>query len=79
MITVEDLRRRMKDIEWNVDALALSEDMPLTDQGLDSLDMVTFYFKCEEWFGLKIPDADLPRLGSLRDCAGYLNSRLHGR
>ena len=75
VITLNQLREKMKEIDWEVDIDALDEASPLRDQGLDSLDMVTLFFFLEERFAIKIPENETVSLCSLKDIVGYLNSR----
>ncbi|MDA8239740.1 MAG: phosphopantetheine-binding protein [Nitrospiraceae bacterium] len=75
VITLNQLREKMKEIDWEVDSDTLDEASPLRDQGLDSLDMVTLFFFIEETFSVKISDSDSTHLASLRDIAEYLKSR----
>ncbi len=75
VITLNQLREKMKEIDWEVDSDTLDEASPLRDQGLDSLDMVTLFFFLEERFAIKIPENETVNLSSLKDIVGYLNSR----
>jgi acyl carrier protein len=43
------------------DAATIKDDVPLTDQGLDSLDMMNLYFQIEEQFQLKISEESLEK------------------
>jgi acyl carrier protein len=46
---------------YEFDAATLKDDVPLTEQGLDSLDMMNLYFQIEEQFQLKISEESLEK------------------
>lgn len=43
------------------------------DMGVDSLDMVQIIMKCEELFGLEIPDAVAEKFHTINDVVDYIN------
>lgn len=43
------------------------------DLGVDSLDMVQIIMKCEELFGLEIPDDVAEKFHTINDVADYIN------
>lgn len=47
------------DLGPEVDTQTLQDDVPLNEQGLDSLDTMNLYFQIEEQFKLKITDESL--------------------
>lgn len=49
------------DLSSEVNVQALKDDMPLGEQGLDSLDTMNLYFQIEERFKLKISDESLEK------------------
>lgn len=57
----DDLIRLIQalDLSPEIDPEALKEDIPLNEQGLDSLDTMNLYFQIEEQFKLKITDESL--------------------
>ncbi len=73
--TAAQLRELLKEIDWEISVDTIDESLPLRDQGLDSLDMVTLFFFLEEKFAIKIPESDAVGLISLKDVTRYLNSR----
>lgn len=74
-MTTTQLRELLKEIDWEITVDTIDEYLPLRDQGLDSLDMVTLFFFLEERFAIKIPESAAMDLISLRDITEYLNSR----
>ena len=57
------------------DASEIDLDVTLMNQGLDSIDFLQLYLAVEEEYGIKIPDADMPALGSVKDIATYTNAK----
>lgn len=74
-MTTTQLREMLKEIDWEIAVDTIDETLPLRDQGLDSLDMVTLFFFLEERFKIKISENVSVSLISLKDISGYLNSR----
>ncbi|MCP4689111.1 MAG: acyl carrier protein, partial [Desulfobacterales bacterium] len=64
---------RKNEIPIPVNALAL--DKPLTDQGVDSLDMTTILFAVEERFQLRIAEEDMDsgKLSSVNAIIEFVN------
>jgi acyl carrier protein len=60
----------------DVDVEALATDVPLTEQGLDSLDLMTVFLEIEETHGIRIPDEDYEGLRTVDEIAIYLTQRL---
>jgi acyl carrier protein len=50
-------------------------DITLMKQGLDSIDFLQLYLAVEEEYGIKIPDSDMPALGSVTDIVNYTNAK----
>lgn len=74
-MTTVQLREMLKEIDWEIAVDTIDETLPLRDQGLDSLDMVTLFFFLEEQLAIKIPEDDAVTLTSLKEITGYLDSR----
>ncbi len=74
--TVEIIKEAILEAEVlnNVDDLV--NDIPLSKQGCDSLDLVNVYMILEEKFGIKIPDEDLDQLLTIDGIIEYLNARV---
>lgn len=43
----------------------LQDDIPLSDQGLDSLEKITLFFNIEEVFNISVPDEDVDKAKTL--------------
>jgi acyl carrier protein len=56
-----------------VDPSALDPDLAFRDQfEIDSVDFLNFVIGLEKQLGRRIPEADFPRLSSLKGCLDYL-------
>jgi len=55
------------------DISEIKSNIPLIEQGIDSLDTWTVYLLLEEEFCIKIPDEDLNRVQTIDDIVKYTN------
>jgi len=78
MISTNDILDIMRDGETRIDIDELNHDERLTEQGLDSLDIISLLFALEELFQIKIPEEDIDqgKLNSINSIAEYLNTRI---
>jgi len=74
-ITVEVIRNIIETAETMADMDTLTNDVPLTDQEVDSLDMANIYLLIEEKLNVKILDKDIGGLNSVNDIVEYLNNK----
>jgi acyl carrier protein len=58
-------------------ALEFEDDVSITEQGVDSLDMLDFYLNIEETFNISIPDTDLDKVKSFNDLYKYLDEMIN--
>jgi len=72
-ISADKIRSVIKKADVDQKGTAFANDVPLRDQGLDSLDTFTIYLAIEEALNVTIPDDDLSRLQSIDDIVQYLN------
>lgn len=72
-ITILQLKEKLGNIDWDVNVDALNDELPLTDQGLDSLDIIDMLLCIEGEFSLKISNEDVIQLKSLNDYVAYIN------
>jgi acyl carrier protein len=54
----------------------IKSDVLLSEQGIDSLDIVNVYLSLEEKFGIKIPDEDLDRVQTIGAIVEYINNKM---
>ena len=73
-VTIDQLREIMIQAEITMKNPAeLDPEVPLRQQGIDSLDMATFVFFLEEALSITIPHTEYKRLGTLKSLADALN------
>lgn len=75
--TVENVKELIAEAEVLGDASEMKNDIPLRDQGIDSLDVVNIYLLLEEKFDIKIPDEDLSQVQTIDTIVNYVNSKLN--
>jgi acyl carrier protein len=63
-------------VELCDDTEKIDFDASLLNQGLDSIDFLRLYLAVEEEYGIKIPDEDMPSLGSVKQIVTYVNSNI---
>ncbi len=74
--TVENIKEVIAEAEVLGDVSNMVNDVPLRDQGIDSLDVVNVYLLLEEKFDVKIPDEDLSQVQTIDAIVEYINSKL---
>jgi acyl carrier protein len=65
-LIVQELKIEPNDVKVNAS---------FQDLGVDSLDMVQIIMKCEEQFGLEIPDDVAEKFHTINDVVDYINER----
>jgi len=74
--TVENIKEVIEQAEVLGDVSELQNDIKLSEQGVDSLDIVNIYLLIEEKFGVFISDEDLEQVKTIDDIIGYVNAKL---
>ena len=74
--TVENIKEVIEQAEVLGDVSELQNDIKLSEQGIDSLDIVNIYLLIEEKFGVFISDEDLEQVKTIDDIIGYVNAKL---
>lgn len=76
MATSQDILDIIQQNEIKVDLEELDHSQSLSEQGLDSLDIVTILFGIEEKFKIKIPEEDIngKQLSSINSIVLYINN-----
>ena len=79
MISANDILDILGEGDIRIDINELNHNESLTDQGLDSLDMISLLFALEERFQIKIPEQDIDqgKLNSINAIGEYLNTRIY--
>jgi len=73
------VRVALSNVAPEVDVAALDAARDLRDQiDIDSVDFLNFVIGLHKELGIEIPDADVPKLGTLNGCVAYLQSRMKG-
>ncbi|MFT5440709.1 MAG: acyl carrier protein [Alphaproteobacteria bacterium] len=72
----EDVIAAVREADIVSDPDALRDDMPLTDQGVDSLGLFNIILLLQEKYDLEIPDADIDAMDTIQAIIDYLNGRL---
>ncbi len=75
-VTREQVLAAIGEAKVGVDAAKLRDDVKLSEQGIDSLEIFNILLVMSEKFGLDIPDEDTEQLNTVRDILDYLNKRL---
>jgi acyl carrier protein len=61
--------------ELKIEPSSVKVNASFQELGVDSLDMVQIIMKCEEQFGLEIPDETAGDFHSINDVVDYINER----
>lgn len=74
--TVENVREVIAEADVLGDVNEMKTDIALSEQGIDSLDVVNVYLLLEEKFDVKIPDEDLDQVQTIDAIVEYINKQL---
>ena len=74
--TVENVKEVIAKADILGDVEEMQSDVELSEQGIDSLDVVNVYLLLEEKFDIKIPDEDLDAVKTIDDIVKYINTKL---
>ena len=74
-VTLKAIIKIVESAETMADMETLENDIPLTEQEVDSLDMANILLLIEEKYDIKIPDSDMNQIQSLDAIVSYLNSK----
>ena len=73
------VREALSNVAPEVDLDTIDPAKNLRDQiDIDSVDFLNFVIGLHKELGIEIPDADVPKLGTLNGCVAYLQSRMKG-
>ena len=73
--TVENVKEVIIEADVLGDASEMENDVALSEQGIDSLDVVNVYLLLEEKFDIKIPDEDLDKVQTINAMIEYINNK----
>ena len=72
------VRNALSEVAPEVDIDTIDPAKDLREQAdIDSVGFLTFVIVLHRALDIEIPDADLPKLVTLNDCAAYLRERLN--
>jgi len=74
--TVENIKEIIVEAEVLGDINEMKSDIALSEQGIDSLDVVNVYLLIEEKFDVQIPDEDLAQVRTIDSIVEYVNNKL---
>lgn len=74
-VTVEEIRNIIEEADTMADMDTLVNDVRLTEQEIDSLDMANILLLLEEKFKIKIPDEDMSQVQSIDAIVAYLSEK----
>jgi len=74
--TVENVKEIIVEADVLGDIEEMKSDVALSEQGIDSLDVVNIYLLVEEKFEVSIPDEDLSQVKTIDGIVKYVNSKL---
>jgi len=63
------------EVDSSIDFNNLKNDLHLTDQGIDSLDINAVLLSVEEKYEIEIPDEDLNNLTTINNIVKYINDK----
>ena len=67
------------DLKLSVDPVAISEDVPIQDLGINSLELVNLILLLEEEWGIALRTSEIVELDTLRQLLDLLEAKLAGR
>lgn len=73
MVTNEDVLLALEGVDVSTPISDIKVDVPLVQQGLDSLDMATLMLALESKYKKAIPPEKSARLRTVQDIATFLN------
>ncbi|MFA7090233.1 MAG: phosphopantetheine-binding protein [Arcobacteraceae bacterium] len=74
--TLANVKEVIKEAEVLGNENEIKNDVALSEQGIDSLDVVNVYLLLEEKFNIKIPDEDLNQVQTIDSIVEYINNKL---
>lgn len=75
--TIENVKEVILEADVLGDVNEMKSDVALSEQGIDSLDVVNVYLLLEEKFDVKIPDEDLDKVQTINTMVEYINNKLN--
>jgi len=73
--TIENVKEIIVEADVLGDVDEMKSDVALSEQGIDSLDVVNVYLLLEEKFDVQIPDEDLDKVTTINSIVEYINNK----
>jgi acyl carrier protein len=70
------IRHVMTSLGLTLDIAALKANVPLNQQGMDSLDFVSLMFNLEQTYDIKITDSEVDRTQTIDAIVGLVSEKL---
>jgi len=74
-VTQQEIKEILEEAETMADINSLKNEIALTEQDIDSLDMANVYLMIEEKYDIKIADDDIKELSSIDKIVSYLSKK----
>ena len=74
MLTQETLMAVLSEVLDRVDTATLRPDLPLAEQGIDSLDRAAIFLELEERLGITVTDEEMDALPTLEAILAHVNA-----
>lgn len=76
MVNLNDIKSILENSNLRrINVTNLQTDIPLVEQGLDSLDMFNVFLNVEEKYNIKIEDKDFDVLKTINDIVAFIDNR----
>ena len=75
MTTADGIKKIIKDARAVKNSDRLNPELPLTAQGVDSLELVSIFLAIEETLNIKVSDEEMAGLHSIQDIVNFLNKK----
>lgn len=75
-VTRENVLSAIREAKAVQDVTRLRDDVKLSDQGIDSLEIFNVLLVISERYNIDIPDEDTDQLNTIKQIVEYLNRRL---
>jgi acyl carrier protein len=73
----QTVKQALSNVAPEVDVDAIDPAKDLRDQiDIDSVDFLNFVIALHKALGIEIPDADVPKLGTLSGCVSYIAAKI---
>jgi acyl carrier protein len=74
--TASQIKSAIDRLELHPNSTILIDDIPLKNQGIDSLDLVNLFLFFEETLGIQISDDEIASSESIKDIAALISQKL---